>query len=51
MTDTIRKKNTSKHLEFELNLLFKGPVQQCFSMQVVMNKCFLLNSEIKKKLA
>jgi len=27
---------------------FKGWVQ-CFSMQVVMNKCFLLNPEKKKK--
>jgi len=30
------------------NIFFKGLVQ-CFSMQVVMNKCFLLNPE--KKLA
>jgi len=30
--------------------LFKAPVP-CFSMQVVMNKCFLLNPEKKKNLA
>jgi len=30
----------------EHTLLFKGRVH-CFSIQVVMNKCFLLNSEKK----
>jgi len=38
--------NTFDRKRISANLNLKGRVQ-CFSMQVVMNKCFLLSSEKK----